>query len=140
MYDRPVAPLLDAPPLHLRHLTRNRRFNQQGRHTGRRSLFASGATVLNELDRLLPNPGLLITGRLQRTRITSAKFLLPLAVLFLPVIEFELVHVTGDFDAIAVRIEKADGTVARNHKGLRPADDGNLAPLQDGIELVDDII
>ena len=64
----------------------------------------------------------------------------PLAVLFLPVIELEFIHVAGDFDAIAVRIEKADRTVARHHKGLRPADDGNLTPLQDGIELVDDII
>ena len=55
-------------------------------------------------------------------------------------VELEFVGIAGDFDAVAVRIEKAHRAVARHHQSLRSADHRNLAPLQDWIELVNDFV
>jgi len=57
-----------------------------------------------------------------------------------PIIELKLIRVTGNLDAVTVRIEKTDRTVAGHHERLRTADDGNLAPLQNRMKLVDNVI
>lgn len=56
------------------------------------------------------------------------------------IIELKLIGVTSDLDAVAVGIEKTDRPVAGDHQSLRPANDGNLAPPQNRMELVDDVI
>src|SRR6476619_2892567 len=63
-------------------------------------------------------------------------------ILFSPlaIIVFEFVGVVGDLHTIAVRIEKADRSIARDHQRLRTADNRNVSAFQDRRELFDDII
>jgi hypothetical protein len=53
------------------------------------------------------------------------------------VIKPKLVGVASNLDAIAVRIEKADGAVTGDFQDFRPAHDGNFPPLEHGIKIID---
>src|SRR5687767_13208249 len=56
------------------------------------------------------------------------------------IIELKLIGVTSDLDANTVGIEKTDRPVPVDHQSLPPANDGNLAPPQNRMELVADVI
>jgi len=58
----------------------------------------------------------------------------------LPIIEVELIRVTGDLHAIAVRVEKTDRAVAGHYQSLRSANDGYFPAPQNRMDLVDGIV
>src|SRR5438552_12983592 len=52
------------------------------------------------------------------------------------VVESKLIRITGDFDAVSIWIEKADGPVAGDFQDFWTADDRNFASFEDWIERV----